>query len=177
MGEELDHIRKRLKDEGDKTTTFFKALSTQDWDQQIYTTGSGWKVHHLLAHFISAERAYQRYLQDVLRGGIGAPDSLDIDQFNEAEVAAISGTPHELLETYRKTREDTLRFTEEMEDGDLVTMANHPWFEGKDVGWYLKLLYRHNTMHRMDIRKSLKRGEPLAHSNEQRTGRQINPQS
>lgn len=177
MGDKLDHIRKRLKDEGEKTVDFFEALSAEDWDKQIYLTGSEWRVREVLAHFISAERAYQVYLQDVLQGGKGAPDNLDIDQFNEAEVSSMQGTPTELMDTYQQVRQDTLQFTAELEDADLTRTANHPWFEGKEVGWYLKLLYRHNTMHRMDIRKSLMRGEPLTHTDEQRTGRQIDPQS
>jgi hypothetical protein len=177
MGEKLDHIRKRLKAEGEKTIDFFEALPAEDWDKQIYLTGSEWRVREVLAHFISAERAYQVYLQDVLQGGKGAPDNLDIDQFNEAEVSSMQGTPTELMDTYKQVRQDTLQFTAGLEDADLTRTANHPWFEGKDVGWYLKLLYRHNTMHRMDIRKSLKRGEPLTHTDDQRTGRQIDPQS
>ena len=177
MGEKLDHIRKRLKAEGEKTVGFFEALSAEDWEKQIYSTGSEWRVRDVLAHFISAERAYQVYLQDVLQGGSGAPDSLDIDQFNEAEVSSMQGTPTELMDTYKQVRQDTLHFSAPLDDADLTRTANHPWFEGKDVGWYLKLLYRHNTMHRMDIRKSLKHGEPLGHTEEQRTGRQINPKS
>jgi len=161
MGDELDHIRKRLRDEGEKTVAFFEALSSEDWERQIYLTGSGWRVGDVLAHFISAERAYQFYLQDVLQGGTGAPDSLDIDQFNEAEVAKMSGTPEEMLNSYRQVRQDTLQFTEDMEDDDLTRIANHPWFDDKELGWYLKLMYRHNTMHRMDIRKTIKRDEPL----------------
>jgi hypothetical protein len=177
MGEKLDHIRKRLKAEGEKTIDFFEALPAEDWDKQIYLTGSEWRVREVLAHFISAERAYQVYLQDVLQGGKGAPDNLDIDQFNEAEVSSMQGTPTELIDTYQQVRQVTLQFTAELEDADLTRTANHPWFEDKEVGWYLKLLYRHNTMHRMDIRKSLKRGEPLTHTDDQRTGRQIDPQS
>ena len=161
MGDELDHIRKRLRDEGEKTVAFFEALSSEDWERQVYTAGSGWRVGDVLAHFISAERAYQFYLQDVLQGGTGAPDSLDIDQFNEAEVAKMSGTPEEMLNSYRQVRQDTLQFTEDLEDDDLTRIANHPWFDDKELGWYLKLMYRHNTMHRMDIRKAIKRDEPL----------------
>ncbi len=177
MGDELAHIRKRLKDEGEKTAAFFEALSPEDWVRQIYTAGSGWRVGDILAHFISAERAYQVYLQDVLNGGTGAPENLDIDQFNEAEVATMSGTPAELLDTYRQVRQDTLNFTATLKDEDLSRPANHPWFDDKEVGWYLKLLYRHNAMHRMDIRKSIKSGAPSPHTEKYRTGRNINPQN
>lgn len=175
MEDELDHIRKRLQDEGEKTIAFFNALGPEDWEWQVYTTGSGWRVGDILAHFISAERAYQFYLQDVLKGGTGAPNSMDIDQFNEAEVATMNEPPDELLKSYRQVRQDTIRLTNDLNEDDLSRIANHPWFEDKEIGWYLKLIYRHNTMHRMDIRKSLKRGGPLPHTDIQRTGRQVNP--
>jgi hypothetical protein len=175
MGAELDHIRKRLRDEGEKTVAFFEALSPEDWERQVYTTGSGWRVGDILAHFISAEKAYQFYLQDVLKGGTGAPDSLDIDQFNEAEVATMNEPPVELLNSYRQIRQGTLHLILDLEDEDLTRVVNHPWFDDKEIGWYLKLIYRHNTMHRMDIRKAIRLGEPLPHSDEQRTGRQVNP--
>ena len=175
MGDELDHIRKRLRDEGEKIVAFFEALSPEDWDRQVYTTGSSWRVGDILAHFISAEKAYQFYLKDVLKGGSGAPDSLDIDKFNEAEVATMNEPPDELLETYQQVRQDTLQLTLDLEDENLNRVVNHPWFDDKKIGWYLKLIYRHNTMHRMDIRKAIRHGEPLPHSDEQRTGRQVNP--
>jgi hypothetical protein len=175
MGDELDHIRKRLTAEGEKTIAFFESLSPEDWERRIYTTGSAWRVGDILAHFISAERAYQYYLQDILKGGAGAPDTLDIDQFNEAEVAEMSGTPVELLESFHQARQATIELTNEIEDYDLTKVANHPWFDEKEVGWFLKLMYRHNTMHRMDIRKSLKQGASLPHTGEHRTGRKIDP--
>lgn len=177
MGDELDHIRKRLKAEGEKTLAFFKALSPEDWERQIYTAGSAWRIGDILAHFISAERAYQYYLQDILKGGTGAPENLDIDQFNEAEVARMSGTSIELMETFHQVRNETIELTDEMDEDDLTKVAVHPWFDEKELGWFLKLMYRHNTMHRMDIRKSLKRGAPLPHTVEHRTGRKINPEN
>ncbi len=175
MDDELIHIRKRLQDEGEKTIAYFNALEPEDWERQVYITGFGWRVGDILAHFISAEKAYQYYLQEVIKGGSGAPTSMDIDQFNEAEVATMKEPPEKLLEDYQRVRQDTILMTGDLDDSDLSKIANHPWFDDREIGWYLKLIYRHNTMHRMDIRKSLKRGAPLPHTDIQRTGRQINP--
>lgn len=175
MSEELEHIRRRLSDEGEKTAAYFEALAPSDWEQQIYQTGSEWRVREILAHFISAEKAYQKYLGDVLQGGSGAPDNMDIDEFNESEVPTIQGAPSELIEKFKQVRIDTLKLTENLDEADLSRVANHPWFDDKEIRWYLKLLYRHNTMHRMDIRKALRSGEPVTPSDEQRTGRQVNP--
>ena len=175
MSEELLHIRRRLSDEGEKTVAYFESLSPADWEQQVYQTGSEWRVREILAHFVSAERAYQKYLDDVLRGGMGAPDDMDIDEFNESEVPTIQGSPAELIEVFKQVRIDTLELTESLDEADLTRAANHPWFEEKEISWYLKLLYRHNTMHRMDIRKALRSGQPVIPTDEHRTGRQVDP--
>jgi hypothetical protein len=176
MTDEIDHIRRRLADEAEKTLAYFDALPPGAWEQQIYQTGSQWRVREVLAHFISAERAYQKYLGDVLQGGSGAPGDLDIDEFNEAEVPTIKGSPAELLKKFRQVRIDTLKMTESLDDADLTLVANHPWFDEKEISWYLKLLYRHNTMHRMDIQKALSTGQPISPVNEQPTGRRVNPE-
>lgn len=165
MDRDLEHIRRRLKEEGQKTVAFFEALDADEWELQIYTTGSGWRAREILAHFISAERAYQRYLGKVLKGGSGPPNDMDIDQFNESDVPTYKGISiGNLLDTYQETRLNTIHLTTQMEDDDLLRMANHPWFGEKEVGWYLKLLYRHNTMHCMDIRKAIKLGKAVPHN-------------
>lgn len=176
MSDELTHIRKRLADEGEKTLEFFETLYPEDWERQVYTTGPKWRVGDILAHFISAEKAYQYYLQDILQGGDGAPDTMDIDQFNESEVARMQGTPPELLASFRTVREHTIQLTENLAEEDLSRVANHPWFNQKEVGWYLKLIYRHNTMHRMDIRKSIREKAPLPHVDNPRTNGTISPE-
>lgn len=178
MRSELDHIRKRLRNEGDKTIIFFEGLSPADWDCEIYSTGSRWRAREVLAHFISAERAYQRYLQEVLKGGVGATADLDIDQFNETDVATMDGvSPRKLLDTYRLVREDTIDLTKVMEEEDLAKIVQHPWFGSKEISWYLKLLYRHNTMHRQDVQRTLHAGKLFLSSDDHRTVRKIDPQS
>jgi hypothetical protein len=164
MKSEITHIQTRLSVEGQKTIAFFAGLTTADWDQEVYATGSCWRVKQLLAHFISAERAYQRYIKDVLSGGTGAPKDLDIDAFNESETPAISIAPVEkLIAGFSQTREETLKLTASLLDADLRRMGFHPWFGDKELSWYLKLLYRHNLMHLQDIRKALEKGQATGH--------------
>jgi len=178
MSTELSHIRTRLAFEGEKAANYFETLSAADWEQQVYTTGSSWQVRQVLAHFISAERAYQKYIEDVLIGGAGAPRDLDIDAFNEAEAPALSAVPIvDLIARYRQTRADTLGLTDRLEEADLSRLGYHPWFGEKELAWYLKLLYRHNTMHLQDVRKAIEVGSALPHTDAQRTGRRIDPSS
>jgi hypothetical protein len=178
LNKELAHIRSRLTFEGEKTARYFESLSAADWEQQVYTTGSRWQVKQVLAHFISAEQAYQKYIFDVLSGGEGAPRDLDIDAFNEAETPIISAIPiDELLARYRRTRDETLHLTEGLEEADLARLGFHPWFGEKELAWYLKLLYRHNTMHLQDVRKAIEVGRALPPTDRQRTGRNLDPSS
>jgi uncharacterized damage-inducible protein DinB len=165
LDEDLAHIQKRLAKEGEKIFAFFESLSQSDWDQQVYTTGSCWQVRQVLAHFISAERAYQHAIQDVIKGGRGTSENLDINRFNETETPLLSQQPLPyLLATLRKTRLETLQITRTLDESDLRRSAGHPWFGEKEVGWYLKLLYRHQSMHLYDVRKALETRTPVPHT-------------
>jgi hypothetical protein len=163
MARDLDHIRRRLAEEGEKTLVFFQSLSGQDWEQPVYTAGSKWRIHQVLAHFVSAERAYQKYLGDVLGGGPGAPLDMDIDAFNEAETPILSeNPPGELIKMMQAARVDTIRMTDGLTEDNLRLLARHPWFGEKEIGWYLKLIFRHNAMHLQDVRKALETGKALS---------------
>lgn len=176
MDEDLSHLKKRLREEGEKTLAYFSTLSHDRWEIPVYTAGSRWRIRQILAHFISTERIYQHYLEDVLRGGRGAPMDMDIDQFNEAEVAKIgSQAVTDLLESFREAREETLQITDAMDAGDLLKTALHPWFGERTLGWYLKLIYRHNNLHLQDIRRAIQAGEPVPHTDAHRVGRDVNP--
>jgi hypothetical protein len=173
---ELDHIRIRLAAEGERVAAFFDTLADKDWDQPVYTTGSAWKVRQVLAHFISAERAYQGYIRDVLQGGEGAPRDLDIDAFNDAETPALSDAPvSALIADFRQARADTIQLTHTLGEEDLARLGFHPWFGEKELGWYLKLLYRHNSLHVQDVRKALETHKTIPHTEAHRTGRQVDP--
>jgi len=71
----------------------------------------------------------------------------------------------DLIEALRKSRQETLQITQILDESDLERAANHPWFGEKEVGWFLKLLYRHHTMHIYDVRKALETRSPVPHAN------------
>lgn len=162
-GATLARIRQRLEEEGEKVAAFFEELADAEWDQQVYTTGSGWQVRQLLAHFISAERAFEYFIRDVLKGGPGAPRDFDIDAFNESEVPELDATIAELIRAYRSTRSSTLRLVDEVGSADLARRGYHPWFGDSRLEDMLKLIYRHNIIHLRDIRRALSSGKPVPH--------------
>lgn len=165
MSTELARIQERLASEGEKTLAFFETLSSHEWDQQVYTTGSQWRVRQFLAHFVSAERAYMRFMRDVLQGGQGAPRDFDINAFNEAETPTLSRTPvPELMAAFRQVQAELIELSKSLTETDLSRVGYHPWFGEMELSWYLKLVYRHNMIHLRDIRQALQTGQPVPHA-------------
>lgn len=159
---QLEHIARRLEEEGQKALEFFAGLKEADWKQQVYSTGSRWTVRHILAHFVSAERGFLWLVRDVLGGGPGATRETDIDAFNEREVARLSSlSTHRLLEDFRTARHAMLELVRQMQPADLQRVGYHPWFGQTELAKMLKLVYRHNMVHLRDARKALKLGQPV----------------
>lgn len=161
MGGQVEQILKRLTDEGQKTLAFFRALTPEGWQAQVYTEGTQWSVRQVLCHFVSAERAIARYGRDILSGGEGAPEDFVIDEFNEREVAAMAGATHEdLIAQFEQARQATIAMVAAMSEDDLAREGRHPWFGWDRIDKFLKLVYRHNMIHQRDVRRALEGGQP-----------------
>jgi uncharacterized protein (TIGR03083 family) len=161
--ERTDDIAKRLSEKGPETLAFFRALTPDQWRQQVYTTGPQWDARQVLCHFVSAERAFSAIFEAALRGDTTAPESFDIDAFNAREVGAMDGlAPADLLARFEQTRARTLAFVQRLDDADLDREAWHPWFGWDKLEKFLKLVYRHNLIHERDVRKALETGTPIA---------------
>lgn len=164
MADELDRIQTRLESEATKVVDYFQSLNEQEWDQQIYTTGSQWTARHVLAHFVSAERAFAVLLQIILAGGEGTPPGFNIDDFNEREVAGYdTGRLRELLGQFVGARNQVIALARLMEPEDLALTGRHPWFGETSIGDMLKLVYRHNMIHLRDLRRAFNAGAPVPH--------------
>jgi hypothetical protein len=153
-----------MQSEGEKTIAYFKSLPPEALKQQVYTTGSCWNIHQLLAHFVSAERGLMQLVRDISAGGRGAPDDFDIDDFNENEVAELMELElPELIEAFGKARKGFGEVVEGLSGTDLDRLGRHPWFGETELRKALKLVYRHNMIHQRDIRKALDSGQPVPH--------------
>jgi uncharacterized protein (TIGR03083 family) len=155
----LEHLRQRLTSEGAKTVEFFAALPPEAWDHPVYTTGPRWRVRHVLAHFVSAERGYLHYMRDSVAGGSGVPRDFDIDAFNATQVAALSDrSPAQLLEALRAVRQETCEFVATLRPEDLDRVGYHPWFGDETLSFLIRLIYRHPMLHLRDVRLALETG-------------------
>ncbi len=173
MNEEAKRIAERLRTEGDKTLDFFRQLDPAAWEQQVYTAGSCWRVHDVLAHFVSAEQGFHGLLEDVAAGGPGAPRDMDVDRFNESQVPRLSRlTAEELLKAFQQARAANVQLAAGLSEQDLDRIGYHPWLGEAQMRQMLKLLYRHNMIHLRDVRKALAAGRPVPHQEIEAPSRQ-----
>ena len=164
MPDRKDLILKRLREEGDKTVAYFRALPEAHAQQTVYTTGPQWHARDILAHLVSAERTMVYYGAEILRGGAGAPEDFVIDEFNAAQVAALNATSVlELVALFETARANTIALVETMSDSDFDRIGRHPWFGRVPLEQMLKLVYRHTMIHERDTRKAIQTGAPVPH--------------
>lgn len=164
MNTEIEKLADRMVRDGQKTLSYFRELSPEEWSAQVYRTGSQWTIRDILAHFVSAEKSFHRLVDDVVSGGPGAPRDLDIVEFNEEEVPKLDNLgPEKLLASFEEARERTAHRTRSLAPEDLAKVGYHPWFGAVEVRQMLKLVYRHNMIHLRDIRKALRTGAPVPH--------------
>jgi len=159
MSERIEHIIARLEERGAETVALFEGLTPAQWSTEIYGAEGDhptWTARDMLCHFISAERAFILLFDDIRQGGEGSPPGFDIDLFNRKEVAAMAGeAPPALLERFRTTRAAMIEYVRGLDDGDLEREGRHPFFGVDKVEKFLKLVYRHNSIHERDLRRSL----------------------
>ncbi len=155
-------IVKRLASEGLNTLDFFRGLRPYEWEQQIYMAGPGWTVRDILCHLLDAEQAFHHIITDVLRGGSGAPEGMDLDAYNERQVRGMSrlATPT-LLESFARARMMTIDIVQKMQESDLERQGRHPFLGITTLEEMLKLIYRHTMIHQRDIRRALEADRPV----------------
>jgi hypothetical protein len=124
---------------------------------RVYTDGDSWTVHQILAHFVAAESGITRLIVHILDGGEGVPEDFDLDEYNERKVKEHDNlTPDELLAKFMELRESTIEMITKMSEDNLSQIGRHPWLGRTTVGEIVKLMYRHNQIHRREIRKTLR---------------------
>ena len=157
MPETPERLAERLASESQKTLEFFRALSPEQWDCIVYQQGAVWTARHLLAHFVSAEQAIMRLVEDIITGGAGAAEDFDIDGFNAGEVAEwVKRPPEGLLEEFELSRRASVALVRQMQPADLEKSGRHPFLGWVTLEDIIKLLYRHDQIHLRDLRRLLK---------------------
>jgi hypothetical protein len=147
-------LAERLLNEGQKTVDFYRTVAPEQWDKTVYTEGTCWTIHLVLAHFVATEGAIQKLMKNILDGGPGSPEDFNIDVYNERKVAGLQGiSPQELMEQFSRLRQQSAAMVSSLTQEDLARRGRHPFLGVTDLAEIIKLLYRHNQIHQRDVRK------------------------
>ena len=156
MSETPEHLKNRLIKEGQKSLDYFRTFSSDEWDRIIYTEGSCWTVHQVLAHFVAAEDGFHQLIEDILAGGSGTPVDFDINTYNERKVERlIDISASNLMMRFSKVRRRTVGLVAGMGQSDLAKQGRHPFLGVSSLADIIKLIYRHNQIHIREVRKIL----------------------
>ena len=153
-------LSERLLHEGEKSIAFFQALSPEQLSQEVYTEGSCWTSHQVLAHFATAEYSLRKLIENIAAGGTGSPEDFDINKYNERKVkeSGENSLP-DLLEQFRQNRQKTAAFVASLKPEDLQRQGRHPFLGITSLAEIIKIIYRHNQIHQREIRQELEKYE------------------
>jgi hypothetical protein len=154
MPESPAFLAERLKTEGEKTVAFFDSLADEKWNSVVYSEGAEWTIRSILAHFVTAERAFIRLFENIREGGPGASEDFSIDRYNAHQQEKTKDIPpHELLAQFVSVRAELAAWVATLDDRDLVKRGRHPFLGIVSLAEMIKMVYRHNQIHYRDIRK------------------------
>jgi len=157
MGEQIDTLVRKLREEGEAQQARLAALPAEAWDRPVYGEGQGWMARDVLAHLVSAERGHQRLIANVVAGGAGSPPDFSIDAYNRRHVAALAErSPADLLADLRSVRADSVMLVSGLTDDDLARRGNHPAL-GPDTALadFIRIIFMHGKMHLRDLTRAL----------------------
>lgn len=154
---ETDQLAQKLTSEGERLAAFFESLDEQQWKTEVYTEGSIWTIRNILAHLVTAERAFVKLFAAVREGGPGVSEDFSIDRYNARQQEKSSGlSAQELLAQYRAVRAEMVTFVSGLDDTELEKIGRHPYLQKTSLREMIKMVYLHNQIHYRDLKKVLK---------------------
>jgi uncharacterized protein (TIGR03083 family) len=157
MGEQIDSLVRKLRDEGEALHARLAALPTATWEASVYSEGEVWRARDVLAHLVSAERGHQILVANVAAGGPGSPPDFSVDAYNRDHVAALAArAPADLLADFRAVRAETVALVARLADEDLARRGNHPAL-GPDttLADFIRIIFMHGKLHLRDLMRAL----------------------
>jgi uncharacterized protein (TIGR03083 family) len=146
----------KLTSEGRKLSQFLAELTEAQWKIQVYTEGSVWTIRDILAHLMTAERAFLKLFEDVRRGGAGSAEDFSIDRYNARQQQKTRElSPPELLQLFDSTRAEMAAWVAALEETDLQRTGRHPYLGPTTLSEMIKMVYIHNQVHYRDLRRAL----------------------
>ena len=156
MGKRVDDLVARLTKGAGKTEQILGSLSDDQWQRVLYTEPLAWTARDVAAHFLSAEEALLRVMQDVASGGPGAPENFNYDDFNSDEQIRLAGLPpRRLLADLVEARAATIAWVSKLDEADLDRCGRHPALGDITLEIFVNAIYGHQLMHMRDLQRLL----------------------
>ena len=139
------------------------------------TDPAGQTIHPFLTSLPREEQFLQKAMSSFVRSRtapvmVGAPEDLDIDDYNEENIQAMQCDNVEtVLKSFAQARITTMDIVRKMRPADFDRQGRHPFLGVTSLEAMLKLIYRHAMLHQRDIRRVLDQGAPI--------GTEIDPQA
>lgn len=154
---EISELAEKLKTEGERMTAFFAELSDAQWDADVYTEGTTWSIRNVLSHFVTSERGLIRLFERIRATGEGSSLDFSIDRYNAAQQEKTKDlSPAELIEQYKQTRAESVRWVSGLKEAELEIRGRHPFLGETVIREMVKMLYLHNQLHYRDVKRALK---------------------
>ena len=157
MTETPRSLAEKLSSEGERLAQFFSAMTEEQWRTEVYTEGSVWTIRNILAHLMTAERAFVKLFESIRQGGTGTSEDFSIDRYNARQQEKTRElAPPQLLEAYRAIRAEMVAWVSKLEQADLEKSGRHPYLGQTTLLEMIKMIYLHNQIHYRDMRRALR---------------------
>ncbi len=154
---ETAELAAKLKLDGEKLSSFFDGLTDNQWNVEVYTEGTMWNARNVLAHLMTAERAFVKLFENIRAGGEGVSEDFVIDRYNASQQRKTSKLDaRQLLQEYRAARAEMVQWVSGIVDSDLEKSGRHPFIGVATLREMIKMIYIHNQMHYRDLRRALR---------------------
>jgi uncharacterized damage-inducible protein DinB len=154
---EATELAAKLKSEGEKLMPFFAGLTADQWKVEVYTEGAVWTIRSILAHLMTAERAFVKLFENIRQGGAGVSEDFVIDRYNARQQEKTQDvSPQELLKQFQSVRDEMISWVSSIDDADLERTGRHPFLGVTTLHEMVKMIYIHNQIHYRDIRRVLR---------------------
>ena len=153
----IEKLITRLERGFNKSNEILDALDHDGWQEPVEGDSDGWTVKDLVAHFIVSEEHLLMIAKDIAAGGEGVSEDIDIDAFNEDQLARQPDrTPGELQAFLRDVRATTIAWVAEQDDETLDRIGRHPTLGDSSVETIIFSIYGHQLLHMRELTTKLK---------------------
>lgn len=156
MSDRTEYLATRLAQQRDETLALMRSLTPDQWSAVVHHDEDHWDVRTLLSHFISSEVSMIRLMEDIVAGGSGSPEDFDLQRFNASRANKMAEIPPaDLLQQFEQTRAATIDYVRTLTDDQLDRQGRHASMGTQTVEGIFKIIYKHNQLHEIDIRRAL----------------------